>query len=74
VNSLNPSMSAYQMSAVGVLIAGLTGIPSGWIIWGRTHDRSAAVVTGLVAAALAVAIAAWLYYSRVLCPPGAGCV
>lgn len=74
MDSLNLSMSAYQMTAVGVLIAGLTGVPSGWIVWSRSHDRSAAVVTGLVVAALAVAIAAWLYYSRVLCPPGAGCV
>jgi len=66
-------MNAYEMTAVGVLIAGLTGIPSGWVIWGRTHDRSAALVTGLAVAAAAVVIAAWLYYTRVLCPPGAGC-
>lgn len=73
MDSLNRGVSAYEMTAVGVLIAGVAGVPSGWIAWGHTHNRTAAIVTGLVVAVVAVAIAAWLYYTRVLCPSGAGC-
>ena len=66
-------MNAYEMTAAGVLIAVLVGFPSGWLVWGRTHNRSAALGIGLVVAAAAVVVAAWLYYTRVLCPPGVVC-
>ena len=61
-------MTAYQMTAAGVLIAALIGVPSGWFIWGRTHSRMAALTIGLAIGAVAVVVAAWLYYTRVLCP------
>ena len=75
LDSLNEGMNfAYQMTAAGVLIALVTGAPMGWLVWSRTHNRSAALGIGLLVAAAAVVVAAWLYYTRVLCPPGAGCV
>ena len=73
-DSLINDMTAYQMTAAGVLIAALTGVPSGWFIWARTHSRMTALTTGLAIGAVAVVVTAWLYYTRVLCPPGAGCV
>lgn len=67
-------MNAYEMTAAGVGIAMLVGLPVGWLTWRFTHSRFAAIATGLTIAVVAVVIAAWTYYTRVLCPPGAGCV
>lgn len=62
------------MAIVGALVAGLTGVPVGWVVWSRVHDRSVAIVSGLATGATALVLAAWTYYSQVLCPAGAGCV
>jgi hypothetical protein len=32
----------------------MTGVPSGWFVWGRTHSRIAASTTGLAIAGVAV--------------------
>jgi hypothetical protein len=59
-----------------LLVAGLAvviGGPPGFIYWRATRNRAGAIATGLVVAVAGLLVLAWIYYTRVLCPPGAMC-
>lgn len=66
-------MTAYGMFGVGLIIFLGAGVAVGWPVFRATQERTAAYVAGIAVGILAVIVAFWFYYTRALCPPGAGC-
>lgn len=51
----------------------MVGGPVGWWVWRRTGRARRGVIVGVVAAVVWLVVYAYLYFSFVLCPRGAGC-
>ena len=61
------------MTYLAVVIAAVIGAPIGLLVRKTSENRSDAILTGVMAAAVVAVVAARLYVTQVLCPPGAGC-
>ncbi len=67
---LNLGRQAGVIVGIGLVFA----LPVGYLIWRKTGSRVLTFWVGLAAALSGLLVVAFIYYSAVLCPPGAGCV